>query len=248
MADSVSAVDPHPRKSVDLLGSTMRYVDTGSGAPVVLIHGNPTSSYLWRNVIPELAGNFRCLAPDLIGMGDSGKNPSGEYTFAEHSKFIDAWLDSRAAGRQAAPGRPRLGRRARLPLGGAPSGPGRRHRLYGNRGLPGALGRLAGTGARHLPGLPLAQGRRPDPEPQPVHRRRPAQRGHARALGRRNDRLPQALCRRRRGAAADADLAAADPDRRRSGGGRRDRRGLRRRDEGEPHSETCSSTASRAAS
>ena len=53
MADSVSAVDPHPRKSVDLLGSTMRYVDTGSGAPVVLIHGNPTPSYLWRNVIPN---------------------------------------------------------------------------------------------------------------------------------------------------------------------------------------------------
>ncbi|MXY39377.1 MAG: haloalkane dehalogenase [Rhodospirillaceae bacterium] len=94
MADSHSAADPHPRKSVDLLGSTVRYVDTGSGEPVVLIHGNPTSSYLWRNVIPELAGNFRCLAPDLIGMGDSGKNPSGEYTFAEHSTFIDAWLDA----------------------------------------------------------------------------------------------------------------------------------------------------------
>ena len=132
----------------------------------------------------------------------------------------------------------RLGRRTRLPLGGAPSGPGRRHRLYGNRRLPGALGRLAGASARHLPGLPLAQGRRPDPEAQPVHRRRPAQRGHARALGRGNGGLPQALYRRRRGAATDADLAAPDPDRRRAGGGRRDRRGLRRRDEGEPDPET----------
>ena len=98
MTSVVSAADPHPRRTVDLLGSTMRHVDTGSesgsGAPVVLLHGNPTSSYLWRNVIPELAGSFRCLAPDLIGMGESGPNPSGSYTFAEHSRFLDAWLDA----------------------------------------------------------------------------------------------------------------------------------------------------------
>ena len=93
MADSVSAADPHPRKSVDLLGSTMRYVDTGSGAPVVLIHGNPTSSYLWRNVIPELAGNFRCLAPDLIGMGDSGKTrPANTHSPNTANSSMRGWI------------------------------------------------------------------------------------------------------------------------------------------------------------
>ena len=54
---------------VDVLGSTMYYEDHGDGNPVVLLHGNPTSSYLWRHVIPELTGQARCLAPDLLGMG-----------------------------------------------------------------------------------------------------------------------------------------------------------------------------------
>lgn len=90
----ISAADNHPRKDVDVLQSTMRYADTGEGDPVVLLHGNPTSSYLWRNVIPELSGAFRCLAPDLIGMGQSGKNPAGDYTFAAHSRFLDAWFDA----------------------------------------------------------------------------------------------------------------------------------------------------------
>jgi haloalkane dehalogenase len=59
-----------------VLDSTMYYEDQGDGDPVVLMHGNPTSSYLWRNVIPELTGQARCLAPDLIGMGRSGKPPA----------------------------------------------------------------------------------------------------------------------------------------------------------------------------
>jgi len=94
MTSSISAADPHPRQTVDVLDSTMSYVDTGTGSPVVLIHGNPTSSYLWRNVIAELTDHHRCLAPDLIGMGASGKNPSGTYTFAEHSRYLDAWFNA----------------------------------------------------------------------------------------------------------------------------------------------------------
>ena len=70
----------------------MRYVEAGQGAPVVFLHGNPTSSYLWRNVIPAVAKIARCLAPDLIGMGASGKNPSGSYGFADHARFLDAWF------------------------------------------------------------------------------------------------------------------------------------------------------------
>ena len=56
-------------------GSEMAYVEVGQGDPIVLLHGNPTSSYLWRNVIPHLSGLGRCIAPDLIGMGDSDKLP-----------------------------------------------------------------------------------------------------------------------------------------------------------------------------
>ncbi|MCY4190656.1 MAG: haloalkane dehalogenase [Rhodospirillaceae bacterium] len=94
MNQSISAVDSHPRLDVSVLDSTMSYVDTGSGPPVVLLHGNPTSSYLWRNIITELTDRHRCLAPDLIGMGCSGKNPSGIYTFAEHARYLDAWFDT----------------------------------------------------------------------------------------------------------------------------------------------------------
>jgi haloalkane dehalogenase len=71
----------------------MYYEDRGDGNPVVLLHGNPTSSYLWRSVIPELAGQARCLAPDLIGMGRSGK-PDIAYRFADHSRYLDAWFEA----------------------------------------------------------------------------------------------------------------------------------------------------------
>lgn len=90
----ISAVDNYERKRVAVLDSEMAYVDTGSGAPVVFLHGNPTSSYLWRNVIPHVEGASRCLAPDLIGMGESGKNPAGEYSFSDHARYLDAWFDA----------------------------------------------------------------------------------------------------------------------------------------------------------
>ena len=75
----------------------MAYVETGEGDPIVLLHGNPTSSYLWRNVIPHLEPLGRCIAPDLIGMGDSEKlSPSGpdRYTFVEHRRYLDALLEA----------------------------------------------------------------------------------------------------------------------------------------------------------
>ena len=92
MSESISATDPYDRKRVSVLDSDMAYVDTGSGDPVVFLHGNPTSSYLWRNVIAEVEGGARCLAPDLIGMGDSGKNPAGSYRFVDHARYLDAWF------------------------------------------------------------------------------------------------------------------------------------------------------------
>jgi haloalkane dehalogenase len=93
-APAISAADPHPRRRVKILDSEMAYVDVGRGDPIVFLHGNPTSSYLWRNVIPHVVEHARCLAPDLIGMGASGKAPDGSYRFVDHARYLDAWFDA----------------------------------------------------------------------------------------------------------------------------------------------------------
>jgi haloalkane dehalogenase len=75
----------------------MAYVEVGQGDPIVLLHGNPTSSYLWRNVLPHLQPLGRCIAPDLIGMGDSEKLPDSgrdSYRFVEHRRYLDALLEA----------------------------------------------------------------------------------------------------------------------------------------------------------
>ena len=91
-----SAQDPHQRQRIDVGGIQMAYVDTGgeSEGAVVFLHGNPTSSYLWRNIIPHVAPLARCLAPDLVGMGESDATPNGSYRFADHSRFLDSWFDA----------------------------------------------------------------------------------------------------------------------------------------------------------
>jgi haloalkane dehalogenase len=77
--------------TVEVLDSTMYYEDMGSGTPLVFLHGNPASSHLWRNVLPGIGEPGRLLAPDLIGMGRSGK-PDIAYTFADHARYLDAWF------------------------------------------------------------------------------------------------------------------------------------------------------------
>lgn len=89
-----NSVDPHPRKRVAVLDTEMSYVDTGQGDPIVFLHGNPTSSYLWRNIIPYLSKHGRCLAPDLVGMGQSGKSPTNAYRFVDHAHYLDAWFEA----------------------------------------------------------------------------------------------------------------------------------------------------------
>jgi haloalkane dehalogenase len=89
-AASISSADPHPRKPLEAAGVEMAYVDLGQGDPIVFLHGNPTSSYLWRNIIPHLAPHAQCLAPDLAGMGDSGKAADGSYRLADHIRYLDA--------------------------------------------------------------------------------------------------------------------------------------------------------------
>ncbi|MBS1677639.1 MAG: haloalkane dehalogenase [Actinobacteria bacterium] len=85
-------MDLTPR-DIPVLDSNMAYREAGSGTPIVFLHGNPTSSYLWRNVMPGLGKPGRLLAPDLIGMGSSGK-PSIDYRFDDHSRYLDAWFDA----------------------------------------------------------------------------------------------------------------------------------------------------------
>ena len=93
----MAAASPIDKKFARVLNHSMAYVEAGEGDPIVLLHGNPTSSYLWRGIIPHLAGLGRCIAPDLIGMGDSDKlADSGpqRYRFVEHRQYVDAFLDA----------------------------------------------------------------------------------------------------------------------------------------------------------
>jgi haloalkane dehalogenase len=88
---------PLSKKTVNVLDSHIAYHERGEGAPILFLHGNPTSSYLWRNVIPELEGHGRLIAPDLIGMGDSGKLPNpgpDTYRFITHQRYLAAFIDA----------------------------------------------------------------------------------------------------------------------------------------------------------
>jgi haloalkane dehalogenase len=93
----MATMSPIAKKHLQVLNHNMAYVEAGEGDPIVLLHGNPTSSYLWRGIIPHLTGLGRCIAPDLIGMGDSDKlEDSGprRYRLVEHRRYLDAFLEA----------------------------------------------------------------------------------------------------------------------------------------------------------
>lgn len=90
---TISEENTLPRHEVAVLESTMSYLEAGSGDTVIFLHGNPSAAYLWRNVIPFVAEGYRAIAPDLIGMGHSGK-PSIDYRFADHARYLDAFIDA----------------------------------------------------------------------------------------------------------------------------------------------------------
>src|SRR5438552_15226244 len=94
MSFGISTEDPSYRKYVSVLGTDMAYVDVGDGDPIVFLHGNPTPSYLWRNIIPHLLPFGRCLAPDFVGMGNSGPAPDGGYRFFDHRRYLDRWFEA----------------------------------------------------------------------------------------------------------------------------------------------------------
>jgi len=90
------STEPLSKQYKTVNGKQMAYHEVGSGDPVVFLHGNPTSSYLWRDIIPHVAGQARCIAPDLIGQGDSDKlddTSADSYTFVQHREYLDGLLD-----------------------------------------------------------------------------------------------------------------------------------------------------------
>ena len=89
----ISAENRYSYLSVRVGDTEMAYIDVGSGAPVVLVHGNPTASYMWRNVVPYLESDARILVPDLIGYGASGKSPRQAYRFVDHADYFAQWMD-----------------------------------------------------------------------------------------------------------------------------------------------------------
>ena len=97
----ISAAMPFTKQFQDVDGKRIAYVDEGAGDPIVLLHGNPTSSYLWRNVVPELTGKGRVIGPDLIGQGDSEKLPAsegpGRYSFQVAYRYLDGLLSALGA-------------------------------------------------------------------------------------------------------------------------------------------------------
>jgi haloalkane dehalogenase len=86
--------DHLPRRRVEVLDTEISYIDVGQGEPVVFLHGNPTWSYQWRNIIPHISPHRRCLAPDLVGMGWSGKSPTNAYRFVDQARYMDAWFEA----------------------------------------------------------------------------------------------------------------------------------------------------------
>ena len=90
------SVKEHTKKIMKVFDKNMSYVEMGQGNTILFLHGNPTSSYLWRNIMPYMKEKGRCIAPDLIGMGDSDKlenKSAGTYTFIEHRKWLDELLN-----------------------------------------------------------------------------------------------------------------------------------------------------------
>ena len=94
MNSGISTEDPSYRKYLSVLDTSMAYIDVGNGDPIVFLHGNPTPSYLWRNIVPHLLPLGRCLAPDYVGMGYSAGAPNESYRLRDHQRYLDAWLDA----------------------------------------------------------------------------------------------------------------------------------------------------------
>ena len=92
-SSAISADFPYESRYVEVLSSRMHYVDEGESEPILFLHGNPTSSYLWRNIIPFVTDDYRAVAVDLIGMGKCDK-PDLDYTYQDHKRYVDAFIQA----------------------------------------------------------------------------------------------------------------------------------------------------------
>ncbi len=92
-ATNISSNVPYESHFIEVYGSNIHYLDEGTGDPILFLHGNPTSSYLWRNVIPHLTSFGRCIAPDLIGMGKSD-SPDIDYRFVDHARYLQRFIET----------------------------------------------------------------------------------------------------------------------------------------------------------
>lgn len=92
VAEKISADFPYESRFLEVDGANIHYIEKGAGDPILFLHGNPTSSYLWRNIIPHLTSVGRCIAMDLIGMGKSDK-PDIEYRFFDHVKYVEGFIE-----------------------------------------------------------------------------------------------------------------------------------------------------------
>jgi haloalkane dehalogenase len=148
------------KRYAQVLGRRMAYVEQGQGEPIVFLHGNPTSSFLWRSVLTELVSLGRCIAPDLIGMGDSEKLPPGEmarYTFLRHRDFLDALLDELGVNGQVTLVIHDWGSALGFDWARRNPGRGARNRLHGgDRAAVRRLGRLAAGSPARLPVAAIA--------------------------------------------------------------------------------------------
>ena len=91
-SERISEKLSYPSKFIEVYGSKIHFIEVGEGDPVLFLHGIPTSSYVWRNIIPHLSTLGRCIAPDLIGLGKSDK-PDIEYSIFDHIKYIEKFIE-----------------------------------------------------------------------------------------------------------------------------------------------------------
>jgi haloalkane dehalogenase len=157
----ISPTMNYSKKTIEVNGRKMTYIDEGEGDPIVFLHGNPTSSYLWRNVMPHLESLGRVIAPDLIGMGDSEKLPASDgperYSFQVHYEHLSALLEAVGATENVT-----------LVIHDWGSGLGF-HRLHGSSSHAYRMGRLGRKLTGHIQRLPFRERRRHGAEPQYVY-------------------------------------------------------------------------------
>ena len=211
-------------------GKRMAYIDEGQGDAIVFLHGNPTSSYLWRNVMPHLKGwQARRVRPDRHGrLGQARRLRTRSYHYAEQQDYLYALWDALDLGDRVDPRGARLGFGARLRLGEPAPRPGRGHRIHGSDRDADRLGRLPGPRARASSRVSA-----PPEGRQWCWSRTSSSSGDARSVKRRltdeeMDHYREPFRNPGRGSSADTVVAPQHPDRGRTGRRRRDRRGIRR--------------------